>query len=140
MSSLPTGVPFTPNVSANTSAQPSVPATTNNPGALPTASQTGPMQPPPLMPIGQSVATPIVQAPSVIQPSAPTIPQHTATPHIVTPAAQSSSISIVPPPVPPKTPVPPTGNSGSLAQQLLAAYILMSPSLKTTVNNFMDAE
>ncbi|KIO12979.1 hypothetical protein M404DRAFT_19657 [Pisolithus tinctorius Marx 270] len=142
MSSLPTGVPFTPNASANVPAQPPVSATTNNPGVLSTISQAGPMQPPPLVPVGQPVATPTMQIPSVsvTQPSAPTIPQHIATSHIVTPIAQSSTVPIIPPPVPPKTPLPPPGNSGSSAQQLLAAYILMSPSSKTTVDNLIDAE
>ncbi|KIO15195.1 hypothetical protein M404DRAFT_930008 [Pisolithus tinctorius Marx 270] len=67
-------------------------------------------------------------------------PQHIVTLHIATPTAQLTSTPLAPPPVPPKTPVPTSGNSGSSVQQMLAAYILMSPSTKTTVDNLMDAE
>ncbi|KAI6008181.1 hypothetical protein F5J12DRAFT_892185 [Pisolithus orientalis] len=53
------------------------------------------------------------------------------------PIGTSPAVAMLPPP---KIPQPQSGNSGSQCQQILATYMLLSPSSKASVDTFIDAE
>ncbi|KAI5983656.1 hypothetical protein EDD15DRAFT_2486962, partial [Pisolithus albus] len=81
----------------------------------------------PLLPTGSPSSTPSAQALPSVPSTVPIVPS-------------SSSASVPPPLARPTTPINPSASSGNASQQVLAAYILLSPASKASIDGLIDKD